>query len=133
MTTRTSAGRLFNALDHARLSRLGSDALPATLRDLLDEHPLVAPQEVPGDLVTMGSQIELSCADAAVPQVVTLRYPADAAPAAGSISILAPMGASLLGIRVGDTAQWSLPGGRTLRARVDRILYQPESQGDFLT
>ena len=133
MTTQTSTERLFSALDHARLSRLGSQALPAELREQLEDPLVVAPQQVPADLVTMGSQIELDCADAAVPRVVTLRYPADASPAVGAISILAPMGASLLGMRVGATAQWRLPGGRTLRARVERILYQPESQGDFLT
>lgn len=133
MTTQTSAERLFSALDHARLSRLGAQALPAELRERLEDHQVVAPREVPGDLVTMGSQVELACADSAVPRVVTLRYPADASLADGSVSILAPMGASLLGLRVGETAQWSLPGGRTLRARVEKILYQPESQGDFLT
>ncbi|MDE2455121.1 MAG: GreA/GreB family elongation factor [Burkholderiales bacterium] len=133
MTTQSSAERLFSSLDHARLSRLGNQALPAELREWLDDHPVVAPQEVPGDLVTMGSQVELACADSAVPKVVTLCYPSHASLAAGSVSILAPMGASLLGIRVGETAQWSLPGGRILRARVEKILYQPESQGDFLT
>ena len=62
---------------------------------------------------------------------VTLCYPEDAEPAAGFVSVLAPLGASMLGLRVGADARWALPGGGQGAARLEAILFQPESTGEF--
>ena len=62
---------------------------------------------------------------------VTLCYPPDAEPAGGFISVLSPLGWSLLGLRVGQLARWSTPSGSERTAEVLAILFQPEASGDY--
>lgn len=87
------------------------------------------PADVPADVVTMNS--ELVCVDEAsgAERRLTLVYPEAADAAAGKVSILAPVGAALLGLRVGQSIDWPLPGGRSTRLTVKAVLYQPESSG----
>jgi regulator of nucleoside diphosphate kinase len=44
--------------------------------------------------------------------IVTLVYPSEANVEAGKISVLAPVGAALIGLRVGQSIRWPLPDGR---------------------
>lgn len=131
--TRTvvTAERLISALDFARLLRVGSGALPSGLDTTLDDADIVAPREIPPDVVTMRSQVELRPEDTGVPQRVVLGYPEDAAAVPGHLSVLSPLGAGLLGLRVGDVVAWPVPGGALRRARIERLLHQPEATGDF--
>lgn len=88
-----------------------------------------APEALPADVVTMNSQVV--CVDAeGNEQTVRLVFPSEADAAAGKVSVLAPVGAALLGLAAGQSIEWPLPGGRTTRMRVDRVLYQPEAAGD---
>jgi regulator of nucleoside diphosphate kinase len=57
-------------------------------------------------------------------------YPKDADAAAGRVSILAPVGAALLGLRVGQEITWRVANGFK-RLRVVEMRYQPESAGDL--
>ena len=61
---------------------------------------------------------------------LTLVYPV-AAGAAGTVSVLAPVGSALLGLSVGQTIAWPMPGGRTAQLRVLEVLRQPEAMGEF--
>ena len=58
---------------------------------------------------------------------VTLVYPSDADIDAGKISVLVPVGTALLGLRVGQSIDWTLPSGEKHRYRVIDVPYQPES------
>jgi regulator of nucleoside diphosphate kinase len=58
---------------------------------------------------------------------IELVYPHEADPSKGRVSVLAPVGAALLGMIVGNTIDWPIPGGRTTRLRVLAVLFQPES------
>ena len=69
----------------------------------------------------------------AVPYKVTLSYPADADPWQGFVSVLTPLGASLLGLEAGGTARWRTPRGEDRSARVLQLLFQPEAHGDYTT
>jgi regulator of nucleoside diphosphate kinase len=60
---------------------------------------------------------------------VTLVYPREADIDAGKISILVPVGSALLGLRVGQSIDWTLPGGQKRRYRVIAVPYQPEAEG----
>jgi regulator of nucleoside diphosphate kinase len=60
---------------------------------------------------------------------VTLVYPRDADPHSNKVSILAPVGAALIGLSVGETIDWPMPNGRRKRLRLEAILYQPEAHG----
>lgn len=128
--------RTLTELDHVRLSSLmrrGVGALPhrAAIDAVLDGCAIVPPRQVPPDVVTMYSQVELRDLDSGRHQTLTLCYPADAAPAAGMVSVLSPIGASLLGLTVGSRAQWETPGGETRQAQIVAIRFQPESNGDY--
>jgi regulator of nucleoside diphosphate kinase len=45
----------------------------------------------------------------------------------GTVSVLAPVGSALLGLSVGQSIEWPLPGGRTMTLRVLEVTYQPEA------
>ena len=95
----------------------------------LSRAQVVAPTEVPADVVTMNSKVSLVDLDTNEEMVVTLVFPQDADVAESKVSVLAPVGTAMLGYRVGDTFSWPVPDG-VRRLRVEKILYQPEASGD---
>jgi regulator of nucleoside diphosphate kinase len=92
---------------------------------------VVAPREIPADVVTMNSRARFVDEDTGEELEMALVYPRDADVARGRISVLAPVGAALLGLAVGQSIAWPLPHGGTRRLRVSAILYQPEAAGDL--
>ena len=44
---------------------------------------------------------------------------------------MAPVGAALLGLRVGDAIRWPLPDGSETHIEVLELLYQPEAAGEY--
>jgi regulator of nucleoside diphosphate kinase len=103
-----------------------SDALESELH----RARIVAQAEVPGDVVTMNSEVVYEDLATGARRVIRVVYPKDADVATGRVSVLAPMGSALLGLRVGQNISWRVPGGLK-RVRVVEIRYQPESAGDF--
>ncbi len=91
---------------------------------------IVAPQEVPPDVITMNSRVRLYDLELEEDLMVTLVFPEDADPAKDKVSVLAPIGMAMLGYRVGDTFEWQVPEGIS-RLKVLEILYQPEAAGDY--
>jgi regulator of nucleoside diphosphate kinase len=80
--------------------------------------------------VTMNSRVMLRDTDTGICQVMTLVYGPDADPFDEEVSVLTPLGASVLGSRVGDIVEWEHRRGPR-RLRVERILFQPEAAGRF--
>ena len=97
------------------------------LQRLLELADIVAPREVPGDVVTMNSKVRLKDDQAGRDMALSLVFPADAAqdadPEKFEVSILSPLGLSILGRRIGDAVG--------SRVRIDGLLYQPEAAGEF--
>lgn len=124
--------RTLTALDFARL-RLKNGQLPAELRDNCGSAHLVPSQEIPADVITMYSQVEIVYLNSHRRQKLTLCYPRDSDPGLGFISVLSPVGASLLGLTVGSVAHWQTPDGNECAAEVAALLFQPESSGDYTT
>lgn len=91
---------------------------------------IVSPQDIPADVITMNSTVNLKDVDTGEEEIYTLVFPENSDPAQGKISILAPIGTAMLGYKVGDTFEWDVPAGKR-RLQVVKILYQPESSGDF--
>jgi regulator of nucleoside diphosphate kinase len=91
---------------------------------------IVAQAEVPSDVVTMNSDVVYEDVATGVQRAIRLVYPKDADVATGRVSILAPMGAALLGVRVGQEIWWRVARGLK-RVRVVELRYQPEAAGDF--
>lgn len=83
--------------------------------------------EIPRDVVTMNSRAIFENETTGERREITLVYPGDADIDAGKISILVPVGTALLGLRVGQSIDWELPGGRKQRYRVVEVPFQPEA------
>jgi len=134
METQSPTERTLTHIDHVRLTRLASlserDAYGA-VQALLENSDLVASAIVPATVVTMYTQVLLQGDAGTAPYKVTLCYPDDAEPSQGFISVLSPLGASLLGLRVGDVARWRTPFGGERKARIVEVLFQPEANGDY--
>ena len=101
------------------------------LRDELARAEVVEPAQMPGDVITMNSTARLSDETSGDERELTLVYPKDADGSPDKVSILAPVGSALLGLRVGATIEWPVPGGRTIKLRVLSIQYQPEAAGQL--
>lgn len=125
--------RTLTELDHVRLVRMLQRlaAAPAPMGELLDLAHVVPSRAVEPDVVTMYSQVQLIDAASGARSTLTLCYPHDAEPAAGFVSVLSPVGRALLGLRVGDVAQWATPDGGMQSAEIVALLFQPEASGDY--
>lgn len=123
--------RTLTDLDHARLTRLLSQPLHAPLVEWLDSAEVTNARDVPADLVTMYSRVEVVDIHTHRRQALTLCYPEDAEPAAGFISVLSPVGSSLLGLKTGNVAKWLTPDGHEYAAEITCIQYQPKAAGAY--
>lgn len=121
-------------LDHDRLWRLVERArnneAVTDLETELERAIVVRPQELPPDVVSMNSRVELEDLETCERMVISVVFPGESAPSKGRISVLAPMGTALLGCRADEVLEWRMPGGPR-RLRVARVLYQPEAEGRF--
>lgn len=123
-------------LDFDRIEALLETPLPAGvdttgLQAELDRAEVREPADMPPDVITMNSTARFKDEADGTEHEMTLVYPREADGSAGRVSILAPVGSALLGLRVGDTIEWPVPSGRTIRLRVLSIRYQPEAAGDL--
>ena len=125
--------RLLTEIDHASLNKLSGAPLPPELIKTLDSLETVPSRDIPPDVVTMYSQVLVEDLETHQRQKLTLCYPADAEPHLGFISVLSPVGASLLGQRVGAIARWRTPNGDACAADIVALLFQPEASGDYTT
>ncbi len=96
----------------------------------LERAQIVPSQNVPSKVVTMNSRVLLRDIDTFEEMIFTLVFPKDADIQSGLISVLAPVGTAILGYREGDVVEWPVPSG-VKRISIEKILYQPEAQGDF--
>jgi len=129
--------RTLTELDHVRLSRLTRGVGPAAtpppdsaIDAVLDFADLVSSRKVAADVVTMYSQVELADLATGARSKLTVCYPPHADPTRGFVSVLSPVGASLIGLRIGAIARWRTPGGGEGAAEVLALHFQPEASGD---
>ena len=126
-----------SSLDMERLEAL-LDSLPSaqagTREALLEElarADLVEPQDMPLDVVTMNSRVRFVMGNASDEFDMSLAYPKDVNGAPDKLSVLTPVGNALLGLRVGDSIDWTRPDGARFEVTVREIVYQPERAGDL--
>ena len=135
----TTPAILVSRLDCERLEALleapGSAALDTSAREAaLARAQILEPAQMPADVITMNSTARfrvLDGNDEGEERELTLVYPRDVNGQADRVSILAPIGSALLGLRIGDTIEWPVPSGRTIRLQVLSIGYQPEAAGEL--
>ncbi|MBD8530237.1 MULTISPECIES: nucleoside diphosphate kinase regulator [unclassified Massilia] len=126
-----------SSLDMERLETL-LDSLPAaqagtrdTLLDELARAELVEPEDMPQDVVTMNSRVRFVLDNAPQEFDLSLAYPKDVDGGGDKLSVLTPVGSALLGLKVGDSIEWTRPDGGRFDVTVREIVYQPERAGDL--
>ena len=100
------------------------------LQEELLKAEVVDPAGIPPDIVTMNSRVCLEDMGTGNLMEYTLVFPKDSDPAAGKISILAPVGTAMIGYRTGDSVSWAVPGG-VRNLKINKVLYQPEAAGNY--
>ena len=103
----------------------------AALEEELGRAQVVSQKEIPSDVVTMNSRIKFIDDETKKETEITLVYPKDADVTKGQVSILAPVGIALIGLRVGQTIDWPMPTGIFRKLKVTGIAYQPEASGNW--
>lgn len=91
---------------------------------------VIAPEDLPPDVITMNAKARLRDLDTGEEVTYTLVFPDKASIDDGRISVVAPVGTAMLGHRVGDEFEWEVPAG-SVHFRVEEILYQPEAAGHY--
>ncbi len=123
VVTSTDMERLRTLIDTTAGDK--ADALDAELL----RAEVVEPTQVPPDVVTMNSRVVYRDEETGETREVTLSYPKDASMEQGRVSVLAPVGAALLGLSVGQEIEWQLPGGKHKRLSIRSVTYQPQAAG----
>lgn len=90
--------------------------------DLLEEElaraVIVADDQLPGNIVAMNSVVTFEDLDSHKVSTVTLVYPPDANFESGKISVLAPIGAALIGLSVGQSISWPISENKTRHIKI---------------
>jgi regulator of nucleoside diphosphate kinase len=109
------------------LARVAALRPGGQLEEDLERAIVVPPDAVPASVVTMHSRVQYLDESTGERREIQIVYPEQADLAEGRISVLAPVGAALLGLSVGQAIEWKFPGGQMRRLRVQALLFQPES------
>ena len=128
--TETDLNRLTDLVHTGLASRRKDDESRQTLEQILDHARVVASSAIPETVVTMNSTARVVDLSTGRERVCTVVFPNEADVEQNRISVLAPLGAAMLGCRVGDVVEWRPPGGAR-EVRILEVLYQPEAAGDF--
>ena len=113
--------------DFQKLSHLLSDQkqnmspephVATLLQEELERAKLVPITELPLDIVCMNSEVSFVDLDTGKKQTLILSYPSEADINSGRVSVFAPVGAALLGLRVGQSINWPISEEKLRRIRV---------------
>lgn len=107
--------------DFQKLTALINNANPdvaGLLEEELGRAAVVPEEELPADVVAMNSKVKFQDVESGKEKEVTLVYPHEANIEENKISILAPVGSALIGLRVGQMIRWPLPNGAEKRFKV---------------
>lgn len=122
----------YTRIDNLLQSSIGVPAnIKAALQTELERADLVSPQEIPADVVTMNSRVKFSVISTGATFTLKLVYPKDMDDSGDNISILAPVGSAMLGLKEGDEIEWPDGKGGMLQVRIESIEYQPERAGEY--
>lgn len=120
--TQADLDRLFDLVE-----TYGVGANAARVKQLERElvRAVVVPRdEIPSDIVTMNSRVEFEDETTGERREITLVYPKQADIDRNKVSVLVPVGAALLGVRIGQSIDWDMPSGAKHRFKVVAIPFQ---------
>lgn len=101
--------------DFEKLSNLlisAPESIQELLQNELDRATVVEDGHLPDGIVAMHSKVTYLDEETGKEATLTLVYPHEADVEAGKVSVLAPVGAALIGMKVGKSIQWPMPHGK---------------------
>ncbi|MFW1970521.1 nucleoside diphosphate kinase regulator [Acinetobacter bereziniae] len=102
------------------------------LEEELARAEVVAPDAIPANVVTMNAKVLITIAPSTEATEITLVYPHDFRSDKGQVNVIAPVGAAILGLAEGQEIEWPQPDGHLMKVKIEKVLYQPEREGDYL-
>lgn len=99
------------------------------LEEKLDRARIVHSKDIPRDVVTMNSVVQIKYIDTGEENTFSLVLPGEKAKT-NTVSVLAPTGIALLGYREKDIVEWQVPAGKR-RMQIMKVVYQPEHRGHY--
>lgn len=100
------------------------------LRNGLEQATVVGSQHMMPEVITMNSRFRMKDLESNIEGEYTLVFPGRADISRGRLSILAPVGAALLGAEALETISVLTPAG-VKQFRIEAIEYQPEAAGEY--
>ena len=128
--TKYDLDRLLELIEGLRSTPKAAKLNLDLLEKEINEGILVDPENVPEDVITMNSKVNVTDIDSGEKMTYMLVFPSAANISKNKLSILAPLGMALLGYRKGDIIEWAVPSGLR-KLKVEEIVYQPEAAGDY--
>ncbi len=95
------------------------------LLDEIDRAEVHSRDELPGDVVTLGSVVTFVDESTGVRRRVQIVLPADADIERSSLSVVSQVGAGLIGLRAGQSIDWPCPDGRPRTLRIVDVEQNP--------
>ena len=95
------------------------------LLDEIDRAEVHSRDELPGDVVTLGSVVTFVDESNGVQRCVQIVLPTDADIELGSLSIASQVGAGLIGLSAGQSIDWPCPDGRPRILRIIDVEQNP--------
>ena len=113
--------------DYNRLSTLlermaGKSDVADSLEEELSRADLKALSDMPEGVVTMNSVVRFLNEDTGKEQELMLAYPHEVGDADHKISILAPAGAAMLGLSIGDSIEWPMKGRKPIHLKIVGVI-----------
>jgi regulator of nucleoside diphosphate kinase len=126
--TENDWNRLGKLISNALRDGLQNDKSFEKLKSEMVKAKIVDLDQLPPDIITMNSRslIEIDESE----EEIALVYPEDADLIENRISVLSPIGTAILGYGEGDQILWEIPSGVT-KIHIKKVIYQPESAGDY--
>lgn len=122
MSGKKNNSLVVSELDYKSLSSL-CDRVDTPAAEALEEELSRADivRKLPANIVAMNSSVTFVDLDSGEETNISLVYPQDAKVEEMKISILTPVGTALIGLRVGGTIDWPIPGGKVRRLEVTAV------------
>lgn len=123
-TTQKNQNIILTEDEYSKISALVSNVdteAADLLTEELDRATIVSRAELPKTVASMNSKITYVDIESNEENTVILVYPHEANIDEDKISVLAPMGAALIGLSVGQPISWVLPNGKRKSVRVTNV------------
>tara|TARA_R110002072_G_scaffold56097_2_gene145501 strand:+ start:6739 stop:7116 length:378 start_codon:yes stop_codon:yes gene_type:complete len=88
------------------------------LFDEIDNATVVSEADMPSNIVRMNSAVQVEDLDTGEILNLSVVYPNELDGSKGQVSIIAPVGAALIGLKEGEEIEWPLPYNKKRRLRV---------------